>query len=1233
MPVYTRVGRTSGGPIVVTRDEKVAVATNRTAGVVTVFHLDPKKPPDQLITGKTELDFDDDDLLDRPQTSTPRGSEPWAAVLGKDDDTAYVIARRDSRVVRIVDLHGEPKIDGFLPVGSEPTSIAILPSGLRLFIANWGEGTISVVTTNKPTGEPDFEVRTPVDLNETLATMRSTGKPPSPLLGSVEARPGLAHPRALALTDDGDDDDEDETLFATEFFSQPNPGVIPPPPSYPDDFAFDVNRQGVVYRISFADSSITPISLAPVMDTGFIDSNDEPTGCFPNQLYAAAANADRLWVTSLCASPRGPLGVVKKKDPNDPNLEVNNTANFKTVLHPVLFAIDTETNEEVPAERRVLTKEIEGVNAASSSSVPRMPLIPNDLVFARANAGASEAFVTAMGADAVFRLGDPGAVEFLDVASRETIEGHLPVGTAVLEKASLALVLNDNSQNLSVVDLRSNAVKWVESTIDTTPHALTTRDSDENAGRLFFATGADVWSFKGQAWGSCEGCHPDGLSDGVTWFFARGPRRTISTAATYDDDGNRRVMLWTGNIDEVHDIEGIVRSVTGGVGAITWQYTSANPKNDDRILYDGSAVPPPPALMKPTSTLRNGLTGSLKALLNINSGALCTETSTVCDRSPSRQWDQIDAFVRSVRAPNRPTNLSPSQVERGASLFKSGRCFGCHGGPDWTFSRVFYTPGTEENGELPYAAPKPNPDGSFPDLDIGRLRRESYGVPPELRLLNPVQRDGFALFRSWNPPENMSAMVYLYGTEAKDKYDAAKKTHGNDQINCVLRAVGTYPDQTQGTNTTGIVPSGAPPVTEVRQDMTTPALGATGFNIPSLIGLATAGSYLHGGNARTLEEVFDATFDAHLRALEPGFLSDPATRKDNIADLVAYLLSIDDAEPPLHEHTAASDGRDLDLCSQKGVVQASSAATACTKGERRCAGDKGVEVCDFTGNWTPTVLCADGETCTSCSGTAACAPFPAPALMDDISVVGYSDSDFQLSPDELTAYFVSDRPNANKATLWTASRTSTTGRFGAALALPIPDHSVFAVSVASDGLTAFFDGAYFAPGCPFATCPPSGTGIYQVTRTSPTAPFGTPTLLVPKNICCLADMWPWLSPDGTRLYYDVGDSTILGVADRSGSSLGTIEQILPESGYAATLSKDELTLYFAKEADNGQGDVFIARRSNITDSFGPAAPVSAVNTSSHEVPDWISSDGCRLYLHRADRVPGFSYDVYLSEKK
>ena len=137
-------------------------------------------------------------------------------MIGADDDTAYVISRRNQVVLRILSLHANPYRDDSLhdvTVGSEPTAIAITPSGARVFVANWGEGTISVIYT------PNFSATGAIPLNEALA---ATGA-----LGNVTARPGLAHPRALAITDKGDGTDTGETLYATEFFSQPGPTAQP----------------------------------------------------------------------------------------------------------------------------------------------------------------------------------------------------------------------------------------------------------------------------------------------------------------------------------------------------------------------------------------------------------------------------------------------------------------------------------------------------------------------------------------------------------------------------------------------------------------------------------------------------------------------------------------------------------------------------------------------------------------------------------------------------------------------------------------------------------------------------------------------------------------------------------------------------------------------------------------------------------------------------------------------
>ena len=34
-------------------------------------------------------------------------------------------------------------------------------------------------------------------------------------------------------------------------------------------------------------------------------------------------------------------------------------------------------------------------------------------------------------------------------------------------------------------------------------------------------------------WGTCYSCHPQGLTDSVTWMFADGPRQAISMESTF----------------------------------------------------------------------------------------------------------------------------------------------------------------------------------------------------------------------------------------------------------------------------------------------------------------------------------------------------------------------------------------------------------------------------------------------------------------------------------------------------------------------------------------------------------------------------------------------------------------------------------------------------------------------------------------------------------------------------
>src|SRR6201999_1592487 len=104
----------------------------------------------------------------------------------------------------------------------------------------------------------------------------------------------------------------------------------------------------------------------------------------------------------------------------------------------------------------------------------------------------------------------------------------------------------------------------------------------------------------------------------------------ISLANTYDEESPpaRRLMLWTANIDEVHDVEVIARTVAGGMGAMLWQYPLGDPSNDFRILYDGTKAKGTSVDPKPSSVLRNNLNGSLASLIT---GQFCASDASFCD--------------------------------------------------------------------------------------------------------------------------------------------------------------------------------------------------------------------------------------------------------------------------------------------------------------------------------------------------------------------------------------------------------------------------------------------------------------------------------------------------------------------------------------------------------------------------------------------------------------------------
>lgn len=823
-PGAARTSRTSGGAIAISDDGTLAVATNRQAGTIAVFDVVGGATPSA--TRRALLELGD--------------AEPWAVVLSADGNTAYVILRRDHQLIRVSGLRGTPQVDMTrVTTGSEPTGIAISPTGSRIYVAAWAEGVVNVIDAVAMTSAGT------VDLNASLA---GTGR-----LGTVTSRPALAHPRAIAVTNDGDMDDADETVYVTEFFGQARLDTLPA-----DDSAFDVAKEGLVYRFAAGSLAVAaPIVIAPVADTGFLDSAGNTTGCYPNQLGALALREGRLHVTALCASPRGPTGPVF-----DGGGALTSAANFSTQVHTSIFAIDLAANAEVPAERVVLTQAFRDHYVAASvpdTGARRMPLIATDFDFVP---GSRIGYLTGYGSDAVFRVVyaednslqavGSSAANFIDLAPA----GRLPLGIAIAGGTTpMALVVNETTRSVSVI---SFATQTAIASAESSP--LPTAGSPEAHlldGRRFFVTGLGRWSLRGQAWNSCESCHTDGLTDNVTWYFPRGPRQSTSLDGTYDstDPSERRILNWTAIFDEVHDFELNTRGNSGGLGALV-HTVSSPPTASDRIDFDG---PPAAAGEMSTATPQQALNGSTAAMMPDGSGAV---------RSVLADWDHIAEYVQSIRSPRAPVTLDAADVAAGRTLFEANNCAGCHGTSMWTISRVFYTPGE---------------DASHPTT--GRLRSSTYTLPSGFpAVLNPPAAAGPATLR----------------------FPAGPTAGAQDQIQCVVRAVGTFP----ATGTDGVAPTGVL-LREVRADMSTPAQGSTGFNPPALLGAIVGAPYFHGGNARTLEESFSDDFAAHHGALSVNFLM-TGDRAEQVRQITAFLLSIDEDTAPVSVPTSL--GYDPVLC-------------------------------------------------------------------------------------------------------------------------------------------------------------------------------------------------------------------------------------------------------------------------------------------------------------------------------
>jgi YVTN family beta-propeller protein len=608
------------------------------------------------------------------------GDEPRCVALGPKEREAYV-ANAASGTVSVVSLFGDTNnsVVAEIPVGAEPRGCATTPNGTRLFVTLFTEGAVAVIDTQS-----------------------------RQVIGKV---PVGGNPWGISLTNDNDKDDDDETVFVTQFFGEPIPGG-------PGE-TFDDGRQGVVQSFSSTgQGAITRTTLAPLANAGFtanranlckqlnpaahsdvfcpdttiLDRNDpkiaaDPQGAFANQLHALLVKRGLVVVPSIGAGPEPPVvfnvnvqGLVHFIDAGSKQALENLTLNLNN-------QIKTET-QPVPAEgslARAFVNDIVAIDGTEDLSTV--------LIVSRGGNYVLRASVNEQGQ---LSIGAPG-----NVVRFQT--GNLPDGIFMSRDGTRAYAYNNANRSVTVMNLENNTVLQRDLPTGTPPDPGSWEHAVE-VGRLVFHTALGVpdnglsgmnirdivpVDFRGKAsdnaWSGCASCHPDGLSDNVTWSFATGPRNTLPMENFFAKRNpiDQQISNYSNVQGSINDFNnGNARDVQGGIGF---------------------------AGLPPNEIFNHGRTQGVSEALDLET-----------------------AWVQIIRPLNRP---QPADPQVGRAAFEAN-CASCHGGAKWTKSQTVYlnNPTFDRNPTVAGAV-------KFdPFLTNVGLELVSYEIPPAplLTLLDPI---------------------------------------------------------------------------------------------------------------------------------------------------------------------------------------------------------------------------------------------------------------------------------------------------------------------------------------------------------------------------------------------------------------------------------------------------------------------------------------------------------------
>jgi YVTN family beta-propeller protein len=582
------------------------------------------------------------------------GTNPWCVAITPNNTKVYV-SNQGSGTVSVINA-ATRRVVKTITVGTEPFGCVLNPAGTRLYVANFSSESVTVINTATDT-----------------------------VFSTIKIGLQGTKPRSLAVTADG------TKLYVTQFLSdRPSPTETRP---LTQTEGADDGRVGRVFVIDAVHNRLVKtIVLNPIPVAAFFQSDgdtlarqpltgvfDNPTTAFPNLLEAVVIKGTRAYVPGTCSSPNGPfrfnvnvqscLSVIDTTlDVEVSTLNMNEGVNFEPVgvrlfnTNPLAIAFKRSANEGfavLAATNRLLRVELD-VQGDPTINPPLAAGDPSGIIR--------------------IELKDPAEIGLAD--PEDIIGGKNPRGVVFNSTDTRAYVMDFISRDIAVVDIQTGS-----------PTQFTTRDRIQSAalpapgsvgaivqrGKLLFnsAIGPEgaldnsrqpAGRMSDFGWGTCYSCHPQALTDSVTWMFADGPRQAISMESTFTfgdavisqgapvlPDSHQRALNWSAVRDEVQDFTRNIRAVSGGGGLVRVD-ALGNP-----VAEGVAGLAQVPDL---TPTANTGLNSDLDAIATY--------------------------LARGVRAPISP--LRGQDVSAGRTLFGSAGCASCHGGDNWTASILDFTP-------------------------------------------------------------------------------------------------------------------------------------------------------------------------------------------------------------------------------------------------------------------------------------------------------------------------------------------------------------------------------------------------------------------------------------------------------------------------------------------------------------------------------------------------------------